>query len=359
MFRGPPTMTGPPKGMLRLSETLLADPAQRTVRRIAMERVAVVAAALDRLLEGDPNALHDLRVALRRLRAWFRAYRPYVDDTLRGRTRRALGAIAKATNAAREAQVALEWVDGQADSLEPRQRPGWKFLHDRLADEARASARTATKELGSRLPKALNQLRSQLEHYWRYESIDEHAATVTMAHAMAEIVSEHAKELARSVRGSDPADAEAAHRTRIAAKRLRYVVEPLDDDPKVKELIGHLTSLQDALGEARDARQLADRVVQVLGGLAEADAKRRAADSIEADQDSPASPPPTRRLRAGLIEVGRRARAAEHAALDRLEAEWTKGNADHWLSTARAIARAMQGSLAGTSRDSRRTDGEA
>ena len=73
----------------RLTPALLAEPAQRAAREIARLRLEAVVATHARLGTDDPQALHDVRVALRRLRSWLKAYRPALDDTVTRKSRRA------------------------------------------------------------------------------------------------------------------------------------------------------------------------------------------------------------------------------------------------------------------------------
>src|SRR3954466_166851 len=93
----------------RLTTELLSMPAPHAVRAVALARLDEVRSAYDRFIEGDEDGLHDLRVALRRLRSWLRAFRPEVSDTLRPKTRRRLASLAAATNGARDAEVGLAW----------------------------------------------------------------------------------------------------------------------------------------------------------------------------------------------------------------------------------------------------------
>ena len=86
----------------RLTPALLEMPAPHAVRVIASGLLDDVVAAHARLDDDEADALHDLRVALRRLRSWLRAFRPELSDTVRGRTRRKLSALASATNEARD-----------------------------------------------------------------------------------------------------------------------------------------------------------------------------------------------------------------------------------------------------------------
>ena len=114
-----------------LSAELLAKPAAHAVRLVAIARTADVSAAFEHLSSGGSGNVHDLRVALRRLRTWLRAYRPELADTLRKKTRRRLAAVAAATNGARDAEVALEWVTA-IDGLSSREKPGARYMAERL-----------------------------------------------------------------------------------------------------------------------------------------------------------------------------------------------------------------------------------
>lgn len=59
-----------------LDPALLRKPAQHAVRVIASGLLEVVVAAHGRFESDEADALHDLRVAMRRLRSWLRAFRP-------------------------------------------------------------------------------------------------------------------------------------------------------------------------------------------------------------------------------------------------------------------------------------------
>ena len=66
--------------------SILDDHETRAVRVVALALLSDAAAQRERLAQpDDPEALHDFRVALRRLRSWIRSFRPLLDDTFRGR----------------------------------------------------------------------------------------------------------------------------------------------------------------------------------------------------------------------------------------------------------------------------------
>jgi CHAD domain-containing protein len=92
---------------------LLDRAAQEGVRLRALELLDVVAKERTRLdALDDTEAVHDFRVALRRLRSLLKAHRPRLGRKVE-KLRRKLGAIADKTSAARDAEVQLVWLATQ------------------------------------------------------------------------------------------------------------------------------------------------------------------------------------------------------------------------------------------------------
>ena len=69
--------------MPRRPEGLLTTPAPGAARRIAVNLLDAASAARERLTDADDaEALHDFRVAMRRLRSTLRAYQPQLEDEI-------------------------------------------------------------------------------------------------------------------------------------------------------------------------------------------------------------------------------------------------------------------------------------
>ena len=96
---------------MRLARELLERSPEETSRRLCLGLLAEGAEALDRLGEGDDEALHDFRVSLRRLRSIIRAYRPFLKGSKPRKLRKRLGALASSTNVARDAEVQIVWLE--------------------------------------------------------------------------------------------------------------------------------------------------------------------------------------------------------------------------------------------------------
>ena len=250
----------------RLTPELLDAPVRHTSRVVAralLERVIAEHSSRVR----DPEALHDFRVALRRLRSWLRAFRPWLRDTGRGRTRRALGAIADASNHARDAEVGLEWLDAQRD-LPAHARVQLRALRRRLRDELRISKRGFRHVLAREFGPTVRALDGELDAFAGElrDGMRENPSTRT---AYAALIRSHVASLETALRRVRTVEDEAlAHRARIAGKRLRYLLEPLSSDASARGAVRRLVHLQDALGELHDACVLAVRLQHAHSVLA-------------------------------------------------------------------------------------------
>ena len=86
---------------MRTPSELLDQPVERSARWLALRFLDEAGAGHARLDEADdPEALHDFRVGLRRLRSTVRAYRRWLGGSLGPKDRRRLKALAGATGAA-------------------------------------------------------------------------------------------------------------------------------------------------------------------------------------------------------------------------------------------------------------------
>jgi CHAD domain-containing protein len=318
----------------QVTREALAQPAKRAARVIARARLAVVRDAYERFDNADADALHDLRVGLRRLRSWLRAFRPELDDTVRGRTRRRLRDLTQATNAARDVEVWVGWIAAQG-RLSPRARSGHRYVTKWLRIEGDSQRRKSAKRIRRRLPALLTALESELSTYTAAVPLDDSGGSdTTMAEAMAELIRTYRERFAGRIdRVHSTSDAGAIHRCRIAAKRLRYLLEALDEFSQARETTAQLVNLQDALGTVRDLRLFAERVVDRIGVIGMIQARRRAARALAIDAGGTPSPPLSR-VRPGMLVLAKRARLQCDDAFEMFRADWDPARLD-------AMARAV------------------
>jgi len=309
-----------------LPPDLLDRSAALGARLVALAYLDQAAGALARLDQPeDHEALHDFRVAVRRLRSTLRAYRPLVAGSVTRRQRRRLRDMGDRTNAGRDAEVQVAWLREQEGRLAPRERHGWRWLVERLEARRAAEYAETLEEVRADFPGIARRLRRRLEEYRARvppagEPEEQRFGDVA-GHALGTAAAEFADRLA-AVR--DPSDAAAAHAARIAAKRVRYVVEPVADRvPGGPSVVRRLKSLQDLLGELNDCHVLE---AEIGAGVSEAGAARARRLLDVALTDGPEAARRAGRAgrdpRRGLLAVARLVRAHRQELFLRLEEEW-------------------------------------
>lgn len=208
----------------------------------------------------DEEALHDFRVALRRLRSWLRAWSPLMRDRVDATSQRALRAAARATGGARDAEVALAWLRQQR-GLPAGSLRGVRILTQRLRRERRAARRHFSRRVARRFERVIRRLERQLASDRPRASRPATRDDALLGAVAADLVRMQALGLGLTlgrVRSED--DGDDAHRARIAGKRLRYLLELLARGPRGRTAIARLVRLQAALGEVQDARVLLARI---------------------------------------------------------------------------------------------------
>jgi len=253
--------------MAAFSADLLDRPAVQGAGAVALAYLDDATAAAVRLGDSsDREALHAFRVAIRRLRVTVRAY-PGIHESVPKKQRRRLRKLARATNAARDAEVQIEWFNERSARFTAAQRAALAPFRARLRARRRAERAQAQQKLQRWFGKLEHKLRRRLtalqSDAGRHEAPFRAVAAATLVR--------HAGELdARLAEVTQSTDADQLHATRIAAKRVRYLLEPLEPGlPDVAPLVERLKRLQDLFGTLTDAHEL-DVALQDEGAAAAA-----------------------------------------------------------------------------------------
>lgn len=366
----------PPRAVLpALPADLLARTPEEAARRIARELLAQGAAARDRLADpGDAEALHDFRVAIRRLRSTERAYRDALRDSFGRKARRRLRKIARATSAGRDLEVQQAWLDAQRGSLNSRHRPGAAWLRERWRERRQEAAGDLAHEVGADFDRLHAALAKSLPEYWQKVRLDTPTAEGRFATLLAARLREAAGELGERLASIEgPEAVRQAHEARIAGKRVRYLLEPvLTLTESATAVVKRLRRLQDLLGELHDLDVLdveltdaladAERALDAaaLQARAAADAALLAAampDAMEepdgngAGAAAPAAPEPApmpqpradaRDPRPGLLALARRARIRRAVVYDALASEWLGRDGAALVASLDGVAAALE-----------------
>ncbi|HDP89293.1 MAG TPA: CHAD domain-containing protein [Thioalkalivibrio sp.] len=292
--------------MNRLPENALTRPAPEVVLDMMTELFAEAEEALARIqIDGDEEAVHDFRVAVRRLRSLERAYRPCLAGGALRKLRKRLARVTEATGRARDLEVQLAWLAREREVMRAHERLGFDWLQQRLGAAQQTERRRLRKRLGKRFGKlsaSFARLRPRAKQ------------GAPFAAAAAERVQRSMDRLGVSLRELLTAgDDRCAHRTRIEAKRLRYLMEPLRGTlAPAEEVVGSLKALQDLLGEVHD-RQVLRSMLREAAEQAGAEHFRRLIElSATHDPDDPLCQAARERdERAGLARLAREA-AEQH-----------------------------------------------
>jgi CHAD domain-containing protein/CYTH domain-containing protein len=318
--------------------SLLDRPAAEAARLLALRLLDEAAAARVRMDNpADTEALHDFRVAIRRLRSSLRAWHEVLTDAVSPKVLRRLRRLARATGESRDLEVHLAWVAAQAPQLREYQRPGVQWLEERLRRQQGRAARRLNRAFERHYQPADARLRQRLAVY--QATLD--PRPLSAAGALAPLVLRLAGELeARLALVQSITDEARAHDVRIAAKRLRYLLDPfaveLQDAPAI---VAQLKALQDVLGELHDAHVFAGELAESLEGAAVEQAKRVSRELLHWTGDAGAPEViPLEDPRPGLVALAHRLRDIAEAAYTRFQAEWLGGRSVEFFARVRDLA---------------------
>jgi CHAD domain-containing protein len=331
---------------------LLARPPEEGARRLALSFLDQAAAAYPRLDDpSDSEALHDFRVGLRRLRSCLRAYKKVLAGSVPKKLARRLRRLAAATGPGRDTEVQIEWLRSRGKHLARGHRAGLAWLLGRLDERMRAAYGELTGHLGARFPDLEKELRQRLSTYRAEVHLGAGGPNPSLGNVTAAILQEQLRDLADHLIGVQSAgDEKEAHRVRISAKRLRYLLEPLADDetelPGAAPLVKRLKKFQDLLGELHDAHVLESE----LAGAVEAAATERATRLLDlALQEIPDEAllraARRRSLEPGLLALARQNRERRDQLFNELKTDWRGGKADAFLREVEELAAEMEGAV--------------
>ena len=240
--------------MADFTRALLDRPAVLAASTVALAYLDDAVAAATRLSDRtDTEALHDFRVAIRRLRVTVRTY-PGLHESVTRKQRRRLRRLVRSTNPARDAEVQLAWFVERSPRFSTSERAGLGALRARLRARRRRVMAATREELQERFEKVERTLRRRLTTLQPDAGSREAPFRAVAAATLVQHATDLAGRLSEASPSADPAE---LHATRIAAKRLRYLLEPVQSGlPDGATLVRRLKDLQDLFGGLTDAHEL-------------------------------------------------------------------------------------------------------
>lgn len=216
--------------------------------------------------EPDPEALHTLRVALRRLRSLVRSCR---DAWASDAAEQALGQLAEFARACgprRDLDVLLATVQDGLSCLPPELAVGHGAVVERLAAERAQVDATLQERLRHRDHlEAMHNLTGQLDRLDDERPQVEEPLAVALPMRLARAC-DRLRRLLRTLPADLPLP--AVHELRLASKRLRYLAEEFVDVPghDYARSLEVVVTLQQALGSVCDHAAAATRLAQLALG---------------------------------------------------------------------------------------------
>jgi CHAD domain-containing protein len=239
-------------------------PAAAVTEEIERRRNALGEAAARVRARSDDEAIHDLRVASRRLATALDLWRELLRRRPRRRALRRLRALRRALGPARVAEVQLadlaERLPGEPAAVRIAAHELLERLRRRVARRRRRAARAA----GARVVERTGELALRTTR-----GIARRAAALEdpLGHARRRFAAIAGRARAALLEAADVREDGALHRARIEVKKWRYALESLEATgaaPATAARPKDLKTLQDALGSLHDRVELRDRVAREI-----------------------------------------------------------------------------------------------
>ena len=200
----------------------------------------------------DPDAIHDLRVAIRRCRSIAAVMQEVDPDPAWPELRRLGKKLFRQLGELRDVQILADWLQ----QLSGTEDPVGQKLQAECSTEEKTLREAASKAAGKFDAKAWNKLEHIVSKRIRLVALDGLAAECLAIERL-----EAARDLhSKALRSEKP---EAWHALRIGVKRFRYTVESLLPT-KYATWGDDLKQLQDLLGDTHDLDVLAGRIREHL-----------------------------------------------------------------------------------------------
>ena len=231
-------------------------------QKIARDCVANITAHHGGARAADAEAVHQIRVAITRLRAAVAFFGPIVIDAEWLRLKKEIAWLNVSLGAARDSDVSVEYTRRKRYQTWAEREIGDDLARRRLRDHQRLLISLRSSRF-KRLVVAISDWVEGGPWLARWERRMRHRGAQSLDGYCTRELDRWRKRLIRKGRGLEDHTTSRRHRLRIRSKRFRYMLEALTETValrgrgELKHLHGPAKRLQRALGDHRDLTRLA------------------------------------------------------------------------------------------------------
>jgi CHAD domain-containing protein len=248
------------------------------VRKLALRHLNRFTSLEAKVLKGDdPDAIHDMRVASRRLQQVLDLIFPKPPPREARRLRRKIRRCRRALGEVRNCDVLIEQVGARLARQRCSDRESWTAVKQHLQERRTESFAKAIRKLSKvnlavlymRTKGILDRLKPTLSKmHVSHPLAQPHGVALEpfpprLAHALVGVWDEFEKQVAASHRERT---APSLHAARISAKRLRYLLEVVNQFGIAgsSEALAWLRKIQECLGDWHDMEVLEEMIIELI-----------------------------------------------------------------------------------------------
>jgi CHAD domain-containing protein len=257
------------KGMSELGSDSSSISVSATIECLAAKLLGQAQAAARRIHRrsrvSDKEALHQFRVAIRRLRILYHANNLNVPES-RLKIAKKLRSLTTSTNAARDLETAIQWVMAEAAATKPSERHGASFLLRHYKAKLKGEFTRLRTEVLPSFELIGQSMEKRFSYLMKFDIPAIHLAPDSaysrFTGSQIELVS---AKLATMLPVAVAAkDTHILHRIRLKVKRLRYLMEPFRPNEQAAKVVLRLKHIQDVLGELNDRQVFMNELICIL-----------------------------------------------------------------------------------------------
>ena len=240
-------------------ETILAEILTNQIDRIEYNYNGALRGA-------GPGYLHDLRVAIRRMRFALKLFAPFVDAKKCYEIRESLGALNSKTGEVRELDIAIERVEKISAKIQLAPRTRKKFFRELSSRYAKARKSMSEVLISPRYQSTVHSVRQFIREL--LEVKDRPPEDRNIDRIFNRLTKKYIGRLSRWRRWNiKKLSSKDIHKIRIDFKRARYLMEFMSmlgaAQGDFKKEIALFTSFQDILGKYHDAFTVVERIKEI------------------------------------------------------------------------------------------------